>query len=252
MMIVSAVLPGDDVLDVKTKRLVVLVDTAVLTSRLSSRPDQSSRRGIHQTFLPRSDRALACRMAIMVPAATNRSYSARSREVKSPSLHFRANSSTRFWIFVSTLRRISFRAASTFKLRLTGSSMRSKTADSRGRLSMGQLYMTSSVDRMVSDVFGHGPFIGRSRRRWNPTDRRPASYLHPDGSQLLHHRHGSCYQPALAPASKFSGVRAQLFIPLRIYTEASSPSFDSRHVAKDQFMRRDEPCSVQFWLWRRF
>src|SRR5262249_7068517 len=67
--VAAAMLLGDDVLQMKGIGLVVLVNAAILAARAGPSLDQSSRPSVHHEFLRRR-RALACRMAIIVPAVT--------------------------------------------------------------------------------------------------------------------------------------------------------------------------------------
>jgi hypothetical protein len=134
-IVVTTMLNRDDVLQVKGVRLIVLVDAAVLAASVCTLPHEVSGGGTNQDFW-RISRAFACRIATRLPAVTYRSYSDRSDGVRSPSLHFRANSSTRACVLGSAFSFINSLAASTFRLRLTGSRRRSRRATDPLRLFM--------------------------------------------------------------------------------------------------------------------
>jgi hypothetical protein len=94
----AAMLTSNDVLGVKAvKRIVVLVDAAILATTTGTFPNKLAPCGVHYelAFEARIFRAFACKMAITVPAATYDSYSSCSSGVNCPSLHFSANSSMR-------------------------------------------------------------------------------------------------------------------------------------------------------------
>ena len=118
----------NDVLQMKGIWLIVFVDAAIFAASACALPSEFSLRGTDQDFLERIRRAFACRIATRLPAVTYRSYSNLSEEVRSPSLHFLANSSTRACVLASALSLISSLAASAFRLRLTGSKRRSSSA----------------------------------------------------------------------------------------------------------------------------
>src|ERR1043166_2385863 len=69
-VVIAAMLPGDDVLDVEAEiGVLILVQAAVLATTLCPGPDQSPRSGIHQRlcWCLRKFRALACRIAMRLP-----------------------------------------------------------------------------------------------------------------------------------------------------------------------------------------
>ena len=135
----------DDVFQMKGVWLIVFVDAAVLAASACALPNEVSRRGTNQDFLERISRAFACRIATRLPAVTYRSYSDLSDGVRSPSLHFRASSSTRACVLGSALSFINSLAASAFRLRLTGSRRRSRRAADPLRLFMMFDYTSGSI-----------------------------------------------------------------------------------------------------------
>src|SRR5437867_2366472 len=126
LIVVTTMLNRDDVLQMKGIRFIVFMDAAVLAASTCTLAHEVSRSGTNQDFLERMSRAFACRIATRLPAVTYRSYSDLSDGVRSPSLHFRANSSTRACVLGSAFSFINSLAASTFRLRLTGSKRRSR------------------------------------------------------------------------------------------------------------------------------
>ena len=66
--IFSAMLSGNNVLDVKPQRLKILMQPAILTTILCALPDGLTQAGIHQPALAKMRRALACRIPMSVLA----------------------------------------------------------------------------------------------------------------------------------------------------------------------------------------
>ena len=148
--VVATMFDCNYVFDVKGIRLIVFVNAAILAAPACTIADVSSNRGIHPEFLASMRRALACRIAMRLPTVTKRSYSARSRGVNSPSLHLRASSSTRACVLASAFRRTSLRAASTFRLLVTGAKRRSRTAVPLRRLMRRIVLNRSSIRNRIN------------------------------------------------------------------------------------------------------
>src|SRR5688572_8931480 len=104
------------------------MDTAILTVPACALPNRFSRGCRDQDLFERTSRAFAWRIATRLHTITYRSYSELSEGVRSPSLHFRASSSTRACVLGSAFSFINSLAASAFRLRLTGSRRRSRRA----------------------------------------------------------------------------------------------------------------------------
>ena len=127
--IFSSMLTGNDVLDMKGQRLLVLPQLAIFAGVFCASPDELTQPVVHQAAFARASalRALAWRIPMTVLPCTYASYSARSFDVNLPSLHFSASFSTRACMRLPTRNDANARAVSGPKLRLTGSSICSKT-----------------------------------------------------------------------------------------------------------------------------
>ena len=162
----ASVLLGNDVLDVKREEgIVVFVKTAVLTAAPSAAAHPLPRDEIDHAERASRARALACRMATMLAAMTQASYSARSSAERVPSLHFSASSRTRVCASSSARRLANSRAAFAERQRPTGSSRRSRIRVVAAVPSMARLYL----ETLPSPVATLGSLVHRGLRHAPPS-----------------------------------------------------------------------------------